>query len=73
MEFHIPAAEAVQEGKRMNIEHALTALFILCIITLLAGFTVFVCIMSLTALEDTEIGQILINRLKKRTEESEDE
>lgn len=57
----------------MNIEHALTALFILCIITLMGGFTVFVCIMSLAALEDTEIGQILIERLKKRTEESEDE
>lgn len=57
----------------MNIEHALTALFILCIITLLAGFTVFVCIMSLSALEDTEIGQILIERLKKRMGEDEDE
>lgn len=55
----------------MNIEHALTALFILCIITLLAGFTVFVCVMSLTALEDTEIGQILIHRLKKRMGEDE--
>lgn len=57
----------------MNIEHALAALFILCIIILLAGFTVFVCIMSLAALEDTEIGQILIHRLKKRMGEDEDE
>ena len=57
----------------MNIEHALTALFILCIITLLAGFAVFVCVMSLAALEETEIGQILIHRLKKRVGEDEDE